>query len=211
MIQKKMKILVVDDDPNLVQIITEYIINIYKHDARGAQLYTEEELIKQLDNEDYDVLLLNIMMPGDGGLELTRRIRSRGLNLPIILTTGYNIPIRALEAMRSGADDLIIKPFLMKELMLSILKVLKQRSMSMNNIRYQSTVKTESVNFDGLGREYYKTGELMAEIGYKNGKIDGIYKVYRKCGTLLAEANFRNGIVDGPAKWFNYQGILTIT
>lgn len=216
--KRKMKILVVDDEKSLVENISETLIHFFEHDAHGIWFGfdSEREVMEQIYSENYDILILGIIMPGITGLELTRKIRSQGFDIPIILMTGYSIPIRAIESMRSGADDLLIKPFSGKELSSSIEAVLKQRSI---NIKYQSRdlesytetqledpAHRQSPNLHGVVREYYETGELMAVLMYREGKLNGVSKIYRKWGVLLAEASFKNGLAHGRTKWFKNDG-----
>lgn len=216
--KRRKKILVVDDDACIVEIISESLMCRCGHDAHSIIFgyHSERDLMEQIHSGDYDILILGIVMPGIDGLELTRKIRSEGLDIPIILMTGYSIPINALESMRSGADDLIIKPFKIEELTSSVEVVLKQRSLQIINrsrnqhadaeLKFKDMSHTQSPNLQGLIRDYYETGELMAELTYREGKLDGVSKVYRKWGTLLAEVSFRNGLADGRTKWFSVNG-----
>lgn len=215
--KRRKKILVVDDDAT-VEAISEILTCRCGHDVYSIIFRhdSERELMEQIHSGDYDILILNIVMPGINGLELTRKIRREGLDIPIILTTGYSIPIRALESMRSGADDLIIKPFKIDELSSSIKLIIKQRNLQLINrnrnqkayaeIKIKDMSHTQSSNRRGLIRDYYETGELMAELTYREGKLDGVSTVYRKWGTLLAEVSFRNGLAEGRTKWFSVNG-----
>lgn len=218
--KRRKKILIVDDDAT-VEAISEILTCRCGHDVYSIifRYDSERELMEQIHSEDYDILILNIVMPRINGLELTRKIRREGLDIPIILTTGYSIPIRAIESMRSGADDLIIKPFKIDELSSSI-KLIKQRNLQLINrnrnqqayaeIKFEDMSHTQNPNRRCLIRDYYETGELMAELTYREGKLDGVSTVYRKWGTLLAEVSFRNGLADGKTKWFSVNGQVNI-
>jgi DNA-binding response OmpR family regulator len=131
------KCLVVDDDPYLTETLTELLIS-RGHEANGITFKGySDELFHKVYDEYYDILILGIMMPGITGLEFTRRIRDQGLNIPIILMTGFSIPIRAIESMRSGADDLIIKPFGVDDLNYSIEIIFKQGGEEVNKGKNQ--------------------------------------------------------------------------
>lgn len=216
---KTRKCLVVDDDVILVKGIAEILVSHFNHEAHCITFKgNSNELFEQLYRDYYDILILGIMMPGINGLDLTKRIRIQRLSIPIILMTGNNTPIRAIESMRSGADDLLIKPFLFEELNLSIDNVINQgckRSTKYNpeintRGRFEDSSFIKSHNFTGLIKEYYETEELMAELNYKNGKLNGISKVYRKWGATLAEVSFRNGLAHGKTKWFSADGQVCI-
>ena len=134
---------------------------------------------------------------------------------PIILTTGWTEPPIALESMKSGADDLILHPVSKEYLTSSIESVLKQRGLQIRNrnrdyqvyteLKFEDISHTQYSDLHGLVRDYYETGELMAESTYKEGKLCAS-KVYRKWGTLLFEGSFRNGLADRRCKWFTAKG-----
>jgi CheY-like chemotaxis protein len=168
----------------------------------------------------YDFLIIAHVMPRTNGPELIKRIRNEGLSIPIILTTGWTkVPI-ALEAMKSGADDLFIKPLSPEMLTSSFESVLKQRSLQIKNrnlnpqictgLKVEDISHTQNHNLRGLIRDYYETGELMAVSTYNEEKFHGVSKVYRKYGSLLFEGSFRNGFADGRSKWFTDKGQVYI-
>lgn len=208
------KCLVVDDDPLLVNTLVEMLITISSYEACGIVFKgNSNELLNQIHTESYDILILGIMMPGINGLDLLKRIRIQGLNIPIMLMTGFNIPIRAIESMRSGADDLIIKPFGIDDLNSSIDTIFAHRNHNPN--QYRKTMIEEpsldrSPDFTGKIKEYYNSGEIMAELSYKKGKLDGFSKVYRKWKIPLAEVSFRDGLADGRNRWFKADGQVHI-
>lgn len=217
--KSKLKCLVVDDDDKLVEVLSQFLSHSCGYDSHGIKFgseTSEQKLMKLVRGEKFDILILDIMMPWMNGLELTRNIRSEGLNIPIILTTGFSIPMRAIESMRSGADDLIIKPFRLEELTKSIDAVYNQKNLQMTNhvrnqrsyagIKFGDATHLKNSDLHGLVREYYETGQLRAELSYRNGNLDGISKVYRKWGTILAEVSFDNGVADGVTRWFSVDG-----
>jgi CheY-like chemotaxis protein len=215
--KSRRRFLVVDDDASITELIAEVVISYGGNDARSISFKGDsQELLDRVYSEDYDILILGIMMPGINGLELTIKIRNEGLKIPIILMTGYSLPIRAIESMRSGADDLILKPFEIEDLNSSIEAVAKQRSIEKNsgshnregNMKFNldELSRNQSPHLSGLVRDYYQTGKLMAELSYRRGKLNGVSKVYRKWGTLLAEISFRNGVAHGRSRWFNVKG-----
>jgi hypothetical protein len=107
-------------------------------------------------------------------------------------------------------SNVIIKPVEMDELILSIETILKEKQPPTTPIfcNYNDIpqIKNDVPNFNGVIREYHKTGSLMAELNYKDGKLHGDYKIYRKCGTLLVESHFQNGLAHGMTTWFGYNG-----
>jgi two-component system cell cycle response regulator len=102
-----LSVLVVDDDPSICQLFSELLR------ALGYQVATAssaDAARRQLDERVFDALLLDLVMPGVGGLELLRELRAAQPMLPILIVTGYGSFDAAVEAMRLGASDLITKP-----------------------------------------------------------------------------------------------------
>ena len=203
---KKTRLLIVDDDPHLSESLEIGLLTFYKnYDVKCVHFKGDlQKLMNLIYPGEYDVLILDITMPKINGLEITKKLRSEGLYIPVILMTGFSFPIRAIESMRSGADDLLIKPFSFEDLNLSINNV----------ISYINEEKPENISASDdpkIVKEYYETGELMAEFGYRNGKLDGVSKVYRKWGTTLAEIYYRDGMIDDSVNWFNADGKVRIT
>ena len=115
-------LLVVDDDERIRNLLRQYLIN------QGFIVSTasdSEEARNKIKLMKFDLIVLDIMMPGDDGLILTREIRNNSLT-PIILLTAKSGTESKIEGLELGADDYLTKPFNPKELLLRILSVLKR-------------------------------------------------------------------------------------
>ena len=115
-------LLVVDDDERIRNLLRQYLIN------QGFIVSTasdSEEARNKIKLMRFDLIVLDIMMPGDDGLILTREIRNNSLT-PIILLTAKSGTESKIEGLELGADDYLTKPFNPKELLLRILSVLKR-------------------------------------------------------------------------------------
>jgi len=122
-------LLVVDDDERIRNLLSQYLIKegLIVSTASGA-----DEARKKLQFIKFDLIILDIMMPGDDGLTLTKEIRNNS-DIPIILLTAKSGTEAKIEGLEFGADDYLTKPFNPKELLLRILSILK-RSKSDENI-----------------------------------------------------------------------------
>lgn len=201
----KTKLLIVDDDPLITESLEKGLMAFNENYFAKSLIFKGDlqELMDLIYSDEYDVLILDIKMPKINGLEITKKLRSERLNTPIILMTGFSFPSRAIESMRSGADDLLIKPFSFEDINLSI----------NNLLSYKNKEKSDdlsSSNDPNIIKEYYETGELMAEFRYRNEKLDGVCKVYRKWGTTLAEIYYKDGMIDDSINWFNADGQVRI-
>jgi DNA-binding response OmpR family regulator len=102
-----MKILIVDDEKELVETLTERL-ELRGFGARGAT--TGPEALKILSREPFDVVLLDVKMPGMGGLQVLETIKERWPAQKVVLLTGHGSRHNAAEGMRLGADECLMKP-----------------------------------------------------------------------------------------------------
>jgi len=101
------RVLIVDDEEELVTTIAERL------QIRGIQAETAtdgETALKMIGENPPQVVVLDVMMPGIGGIEILQRMRSQNLQIPVILLTGYGSTEQGLEGMREGAFDYLMKP-----------------------------------------------------------------------------------------------------
>ena len=118
----KAHVLVVDDDDRIRELLKEYLTeeNYLISTSNNAENAKQKiEMIK------FDIIILDIMMPGQSGLDLTHSLREK-INTPIILLTAMTEPNERIEGLEKGADDYLAKPFEPKELVLRIQNILKK-------------------------------------------------------------------------------------
>ena len=118
----KAHILVVDDDDRIRELLKEYLTeeNYLISTSNNAENAKQKiEMIK------FDIIILDIMMPGQSGLDLTHSLREK-INTPIILLTAMGEPNERIDGLEKGADDYLAKPFEPKELVLRIQNILKK-------------------------------------------------------------------------------------
>lgn len=116
------KILICDDQEVIHETITTYL------EAEGfqvAQAYDGEEALKIFENQKIDFIILDLMMPKKSGIEVCKEIRAKS-NVPIIMLTAKGEEIDRILGLELGADDYIVKPFSIRELVARI-KAIKRR------------------------------------------------------------------------------------
>lgn len=122
MTQESPHILVVDDDTRLRDLLRRYLVE------QGFRVTTAQDAARartQLTAFDFDLLVLDIMMPGETGLELTRALRETS-EVPILLLTAMGDTGDRIAGLDSGADDYLAKPFEPKELVLRAKAILRR-------------------------------------------------------------------------------------
>ena len=111
-----MKILLMEDDPVLGEIITDYLNGYYSVD----HAYDSKEAQEMLDAQKYDLLIFDVNVPGISGIELIGELRSFNNTTPAIIITAYDDTEHLRKSFDAGAHDYIKKPFELEELRLRI-------------------------------------------------------------------------------------------
>ncbi len=142
--ETKAKLLLAEDDENLGLLLKEYLI------AKGynTDLYGDGELAYAgFKKNEYNLCILDIMMPRKDGITLANDIRMINQDVPIIFLTAKNMKEDILEGFRMGADDYITKPFSMEELIFRIEAILRRTSQD-NKSNEQAIYKLGRYTFD---------------------------------------------------------------
>jgi DNA-binding response OmpR family regulator len=132
MSELKEKILIVDDDESLLEILR---YNLEKDGYQCLSSTTGDRALEMAYEEDPNLIILDIMMPGISGLEICRILR-KNLNVPIIMLTAKAEEIDKIVGLELGADDYITKPFSMRELQARV-KSLLRRSRNVPTKEYE--------------------------------------------------------------------------
>ena len=142
-------LLVVDDDERIRGLLQKFLIrngflvSVARDAAQARRL---------LAGLDFDMIVLDVMMPGEDGITLTRDLR-RTMTMPILLLTAKGESINKIEGFEAGADDYLVKPFEPKELLLRINAILRR-------VPAQTTASPPKVLHMGAVRYDMERGEL---------------------------------------------------
>jgi two-component system, OmpR family, alkaline phosphatase synthesis response regulator PhoP len=119
------KILIVDDEPNVVELV-HYHIKLHGFDAEIA--YNGNDAIKKLQQESFDVMILDQMLPGVSGIEVLKWVRSHKdkASLPVIMLTAKSDESDVVQALNFGADDYMSKPFRVHEMIARVKALLRR-------------------------------------------------------------------------------------
>lgn len=162
MAENKTKILVVDDDLRLRDLLNRYLAE------QGFLVKTVSEapaMDKLLAHERYDLLVLDLMLPGEDGLSVCRRLRGTKNDIPIIMLTAKGEDVDRIIGLEMGADDYLAKPFNPRELVARIHAVMRRRAAPLPPGSPAAT--PEIVSFGGMSvnlatRKLMKNGEDIA-------------------------------------------------
>jgi heavy metal response regulator len=142
-----MRMLLVEDEKNVAAFIRKgleeefYAVDVAEDGAEGFLMATSNE---------YDLMILDIMLPGMNGMELCKRLREKGLKSPILMLTAIDSVNSKVEALESGADDYLTKPFAFSELLARIKALLRRTSDSV------SELSLDDLRMDLLSRRVFR-------------------------------------------------------
>ena len=123
MSQFRFSIVVVDDDPRMRELLIRYL------NAEGFEIFSAsnaEELDECLRNQKPNLIVLDLMLPGEDGLSICKRLRQKGDTTPIIMLTAKGDEVDRIVGLEVGADDYLAKPFNPRELLARINAVMRR-------------------------------------------------------------------------------------
>ncbi len=125
MAEKKPNIAIVDDDPKILELTAKYLtdqnLNVFTADGGSA-------LDEIVDANDIDLIVLDLMMPEESGLNLCQRYRAKNINVPIIMLTAKGDEVDRIVGLEMGADDYLPKPFSPRELLARINAIIRRQT-----------------------------------------------------------------------------------
>jgi DNA-binding NtrC family response regulator len=170
MFQEPIKILVVDDDASIRNMLSIVLKNS-GYDAAAAD--SGESALKRLKTETFHLIISDIKMPGISGIELLKKIKVINPEIPVIMITAFASANDAVEAMKLGAEDYITKPFNLDELKLIIEKSLYKKDIENENIKLKSQLsdKEKFENIVGKSHQMLKIFELIDTISQTDSTV----------------------------------------
>src|SRR5713101_10111719 len=150
-------LLVVDDDARLRDLLRRYLS---ENGFRVTVAADAKEARANLASFAFDLIVLDVMMPGESGLDLTGALRGngRGPRLPVLLLTAMAEPEDRVNGLEQGADDYLSKPFEPRELVLRIRNLLQRRPAADAAAR---DLRFGGCRFDGVRGELYRGGDVV--------------------------------------------------
>ncbi|WP_054252550.1 response regulator transcription factor [Neofamilia massiliensis] len=149
------KILIVEDEETIRKFEK---INLEMEGFEVLEAASGEEGIDLAKNENPDIVLLDVMLPGIDGFEVCRQLRAMEREVGIIMVTAKNQDIDKIEGLEAGSDDYISKPFNPRELTLRI-KSLERRLRNINEPSDDKVLEVGQFKLDKASRKFYKDGK----------------------------------------------------
>ncbi len=173
------KVLVVDDDPALRQLLADYL-NRHNYDTLLAP--DSRDLEQRIERYSPDLIVLDRMLPHGDGAEACRRLRQQGEDIPVILLTGKDETVDRIIGLEAGADDYLGKPFDPRELLARIEAVLRRKKGASALVKEQA-VEFGPFRFDPALRQLLRGNEPIKLTG---GEVNLLEALIRNPGKPLS-------------------------
>src|SRR5271168_380530 len=143
--EQPIHILVVDDDPRIREMLTRY----FEHEGYRVSAAADGAAMRaQLNARPVDVILLDVVMPGQDGLTIAREIRAKS-DVGIIMLTGRDEVLDRVVGLEVGADDYIAKPFHLREVLARVKSVMRRRKSPAGPAAPNPAPSADTICFDG--------------------------------------------------------------
>jgi DNA-binding NtrC family response regulator len=131
-------ILIVDDEKSLLDLLTA----VFKREGYGVQTaLSAAKGFEALEKDAVDLVVTDIKMPGTNGMDVLKHVRKRNPDVPVVMITAYGSISQAVEALKMGALDYVVKPFDVEELKIIVARGLEERRLKQENILLKKDLK----------------------------------------------------------------------
>ncbi|MEZ0236839.1 MAG: two-component system response regulator OmpR [Methylophilaceae bacterium] len=157
------RILIVDDDQRLRELLMRYLTE-QGYEVQSASDASSMDAL--LADNQYQIMVLDLMLPGEDGLAICRRLRGSGNNMPVIMLTARGDEVDRIVGLEMGADDYLPKPFNPRELLARINAVLRrhksQAAHAAHHENIASTIQFGEFVFDPAARSLLRNGSPIS-------------------------------------------------
>jgi putative nucleotidyltransferase with HDIG domain len=188
--QQSFKILVVDDEPAIRDVLREYFETI---DKKYSVLTCKDgfEALGVIQNQSIDCCFTDLSMPRMDGLELTEKIHTHDNSIPVVVMTGYPSMESAIKTLRNGVVDFLVKPIRMEKLPMVLERAIRERTLLVENVLLKEEAK---------GQE--KLLKINQELQGKIKELEAVNLILKRLDEPASSKDFFHTLV-------NFSGQLT--
>ncbi|WP_085991715.1 response regulator transcription factor [Oceanobacillus senegalensis] len=182
------KILIVDDEKSIVTLLS---YNIGNAGFETDVAYDGLEAIEKIENNDYDLVVLDLMLPGMDGMEICKHLRNNRMDTPILMLTAKDDEFDKVLGLELGADDYLTKPFSPKEVIARI-KAILRRTKNTSQIKFNKIVVGDLVIYP----ERYEAEMNSNLVTFTRKEFELLYYLAKNVGKVISRDQLLSGVWD---------------
>jgi DNA-binding response OmpR family regulator len=181
------KILMIEDDISIVELVAIHLKDNY---CELTKAHTGTDGLNLATKNKYDMIILDVMLPGMDGIEICRRLRADKIFTPILMLTARSEEIDKIIGLETGADDYLTKPFSIREFIARVKAILRRTEMGNSNKKIEEEIfKYDSLLIDPIKRKV-TLDEVKVELTPK--EFDLLYLFMSNPGKIYSRENLLN-------------------
>lgn len=188
--QEPLRILLVDDEENIREALREYLSAIDRHQVVTAA--NGQQALEKFAADRFDCAFLDLKMPGMSGVELLAKLREVDQTLPVVIMTGYPSMDAAIDTMRQGASDFLIKPFNLNQVKLTLERVVREQRILKDNLRLSERLQHQAA-----------MEELNRELSRRIREQNIIYRISESLEKLQTSEEIYQGMADLACRYLD--------
>jgi len=164
------KILIIDDEKSILDLLKV----VFKKEGWEVKAsLSAAKAIELIEKEDFDLLISDIKMPQMSGMEILKRVKKMQPDIPVVMITAYGSIKQAVEALKAGAIDYVVKPFEIDELKIIVSHGLEQRKLKLENMLLKKELKKKYTfeNMLGKSKKMIEVFNLIEKIAATDSTI----------------------------------------
>lgn len=182
------KILIVDDEVSIVKLLQ---FNIEKNGFLTDTAYDGLEAIKKAENNNYDLIILDLMLPGMDGIEVCKYLRNNKIDTPILMLTAKDDEFDKVLGLELGADDYLTKPFSPKEVIARVKAILRRA-----NKAAETDYKSIQIGDLIIYPERYEAEMNGKVITFTRKEFELLYYLAKNKGKVISRDQLLSGVWD---------------
>ena len=183
----KMKLLLVEDEPNLLSILRK---GFSENNNDVSVALDGKTALEMINNYNFDVVVLDIMLPDINGIEVCRRLRASKIFVPILLLTALGTSENIITGLNAGADDYLVKPFKFGELDARVNALNRRASQETDKL---DTITISDLEINGRTKTVKREGNTIV-LTAKEFKV--LYYLAKNSGTIVSRGQILDNVWD---------------
>ncbi|KFF02064.1 response regulator transcription factor [Flavobacterium hydatis] len=182
-----MKLLLVEDEPNLLSILRK---GFSENNNEVSVALDGKTALEMINNYNFDVVVLDIMLPDINGIEVCRRLRASKIFVPILLLTALGTSENIITGLNAGADDYLVKPFKFGELDARVNALNRRASQETEKL---DTITISDLEINGRTKTVKRDGQIII-LTAKEFKL--LYYLAKNTGTIVSRGQILDNVWD---------------